>query len=381
MTKTYLVRHVVLCFAFFLCLFAGGARYVVGSEFLPSFVALLVISAILCALVYGRARWVSRDDFALIFTVSMCFIYSLFGGAEEGYRATFFSVVMLLSLVVSHSAVRENLDLFVVAKIALYGYWAFLFYSGVSVGLSPADVNGYLADSSRNVVSGLAILFQVFYSATYYERKNKLPLMSGFVTVVVCVIAYGRSGVLLSMLLFFFCLFYNCYRRGFAGILVLGAFGTLLFGYLGASLYEFLLQETNLAEGIESPRMLMLKEYFEGFTLYHVLFGRSFSGMPTILHHSGNPHNSYVMGHHYYGVFYVFLMLHILYVVMKSGFRRRSSVYAVLAGVILVRSYFDVLSLPGFVDVIVFYLVLKASRLSSSCHVRSEKESVSEARV
>ena len=153
---------------------------------------------------------------------------------------------------------------------------------------------------------------------------------------------------------------------------MLGILSMILFGYLGASLYEFLLQETNLNKGIESPRTLMLEEYFDGFNIYHILFGRSFSGMQTISYYSSNPHNSYIMGHHYYGVFYVLLVLYIFYIVLRSGIRRRSRVYAVLTGIILVRSYFDLLSIPGFVDVIVFYLVLKASRLSSSCHVKSK---------
>lgn len=355
------VKDILLSLAFFVCLFSGVLRHVIGAGFLNFFAVTIVFCAAFSFLVAGGVRWVRWGDAFLFLMVFLCFFLAFFIRGEVNSRAVFFSAEMLLYLVLAYVLVVNDVDLLFVARAMLYGFWLFFVYKCMTVGYAPNDMNGYLADASRNIVSALAIFFQIFYSVTYYDRYSRLPVVSAFVTVVICVMAFGRSGVLLSLVLFCFSIYFNSARKGAAWVFALLVLAVSVLGYIGAEVYVYLSEKTNFSRGLESARSIMISEYFEGFSFSHVFFGRSFDEMPTIVGLAGNPHNSYILGHHFFGGAYVALLIFILIIVARSILNKERRVYGVLSAVFLARAFFDILAMPGFLDGILFYTLLKAS--------------------
>jgi hypothetical protein len=127
---------------------------------------------------------------------------------------------------------------------------------------------------------------------------------------------------------------------------------------------ETVFQLTKFADkGLDSPRWIMLNNYFASISVQSLLFGVDLSSVDVIKDYNDNPHNFLVRFHSYYGLFgLIFFIACVIYVFIKSSFYN-FGIFCLL----LVRSVTDIGLLPGpLLDLPLFLIVFAITKSSKS---------------
>jgi|GEM_PF-4363532 len=284
------------------------------------------------------------------------------GGSLE---SPFYAVLSLMSMFFSYWLV--GLEKKKVTRLSFYAliiFYFYFFYSSIKYGISPQDVNNFFLESSRNSVSTVAILFQVFYSAAYYRENNKLPNITVIATMVICFISFGRTGIALGGLLVIvtYCSNFWSSRLMFKVLFFMFLFlGVVVAFQFFDEMQTFIINQTNFSSGLDSPRFNMIKDYWASLDFFSFFAGTELSSIPIINKYNNNPHNSIIYGHSQYGIFYIIFILSLfLMLAKKKLYSTGGWVYIVFVFIFFVRIFADKISLPGIFDYIFFYLFFAA---------------------
>src|SRR5690606_33065956 len=113
-------------------------------------------------------------------------------------RAVYYSVMFLVSFLLAstmHSSISKR-DVLWISKASICTYLSFVGFLGFYIGFDPESMNEFFPNSSRNIVSGIALILQVFYSTLFYLVRGKLPLITALLTFALSCVAFGRSGII-----------------------------------------------------------------------------------------------------------------------------------------------------------------------------------------
>lgn len=212
---------------------------------------------------------------------------------------------------------------------------------------------------SYNYISGLLLLSSTLYFC-YYQKLN-LSVKYGksliFLIVLFCFMLYGRSGIIFSLLLA--CGYLKNYldprygRRVFF-ILVCGILASAFIGYHLSVIYD-VVENSKFKEGLQSPRLIMLNEYYSSLNFNSIIMGVDITKLPTIASYNINPHNSYLNFHAMFGVVSIVAVVFILLTMFNLVFVN-FGVFVFLA-VYIGRGFLDTIILPGVFDFIFFAIL------------------------
>jgi|GEM_PF-2863847 len=245
------------------------------------------------------------------------------------------------------------------AFISLMLYYVFFIVSGLEKGFAPYEINEYLENSSVNGVSALALIFQIFYSTSYYKLHKKLPYITPLITMVICIMAFGRSGIAVSVLILLLTFFVNYKHYKILNSFFLVSL-IVLFLFLFQELLQFFEHYTNFGRGLESPRQEMLNDYLSVVNFISFFTGGiNLLSIPSISIHDGNPHNAYIYSHAGLGILYLMFIVSIwLYVFYIFTFYKNTLVYFSFLMLFSIRFFFDTGSLFGASDFLFYYLLI-----------------------
>jgi len=284
---------------------------------------LLVVGSILSAL-YALIRWNCFSvDFnkliagLLVILVCLVAVFRL----DHGFVPVFylFSTVSVFYAAKNFSScslkhVRLCLDAV---------YWIAVF--GIAFGLilhweAAEPLGELIPGSSTNGLPSYLIVLQAGLSISVFLEKKRLPILSALATLVVAVFGLGRGSIVVALLIIFFSIIINIFsvkkesgKNIFSGFyvgltclsVVLGAAGYI--GYYG--LIDEWIEGSKFSAGVLDPhRGEMLKDYLDKLEFWSLLFGTDYSGTSINTNYGGNPHNSYIRLHSYYGVFPLLLV-------------------------------------------------------------------------
>ncbi len=166
---------------------------------------------------------------------------------------------------------------------------------------------------SRNNLSVLLLAWLVIYALALKKSRHEIPLWTVLFYAACCIVAVGRFGIFTACLMaagfWMFHFFYQTHH----GLWVQKKF---LFGMLGivAGLLLFACMKNLLIRKIfarfaemgfagSSDRIGMVMDYFHKWnSISAVLLGADRTQIPSIVLRSGNPHNSYIFMHMYFGM-------------------------------------------------------------------------------
>ncbi|MFX9672234.1 hypothetical protein ABTP22_15585 [Acinetobacter baumannii] len=236
------------------------------------------------------------------------------------------------------------------SKLSFVLYAIFLSYFIFKFGGDGAAYNEILEGSSRNYLSAISIFLTVNIYVQLLFRGNIILLYPAIINFILCLLLFGRSGIILSFLILLFVV----YVRSIRIFLLLLFFGLISIYYYLGNIVFYLDEKTNFAIGLESERSLFRKEYMKGiFDSYDFLIGRKIYNCCAYIQSYGNPHNSFIMGHLRYGIFHtVFFIVIMLFVVFKKDF-----IMLFFLIIIYSRYFLDQLGLFTSFDFVLFSLL------------------------
>lgn len=326
----------------------------------------LVLGALLCAL-YALASWnnvfVGMDFFIVsLFVIILLFIpvfrqeydfvpvFYLFSTVCAVFAANRFS-----SFPLSH--VRFCLEV-------VFWFSVFGLACGIVLYWEAAEPLGELIPgSSTNGLPSYLIVLQIALSISVFLEKNKLPVLSALATLVVAVFGLGRGSMIVALLIVSFSFSVNYFvakdgveknvsvRLFFGLVFLSAAVGTVFYAWHLGYVDEWI-EGSKFSIGVlDSHRGDMLADYLGKLDIWSLLFGTDYSGTSINNIYGGNPHNSYIRVHSYYGFFGLFIVaLSPLAIFLTSKKLASKCVVFVLIILVLVRAVTEPILFPTLLD-------------------------------
>ena len=252
-------------------------------------------------------------------------------------------------------------------------FWTAAF--GIACGLalhwgSPEPLGEIIPGSSTNGLPSYLIVLQIALAISVFLEKARLPVLSAVATFIVAVFGLGRGSIAVSALVILFSCFVNIFwgwrigrKKGFGGWLVL-----LLCIVVGVGSYlwqvgaiDTLLVGTKWAWGVlDPPRERMLVDYLGKLDWWSIWVGADYSGTSIVTLYGGNPHNSYIRLHSYYGLVGLLIIVLSPFAILASGkcFYIKNTVFFLVL-LVLLRATTEPILFPTALDFLYFlYFVM-----------------------
>lgn len=326
----------------------------------------LAVGAGLCAL-YALARWdgCSVDSHRamialLIILICLVSVFRLDHGAVPVfYLFSTVSAIYAADRFSSSSLMHLRLCLEIVFWLVVFGI-----ASGLALYWEAAEPLGELIPgSSTNGLPSYLIVLQVALSISVFLEKNRLPVLSALATLVVAIFGLGRGSIIVALLILLFSIFANIFvdreaaGRKFFGRLFVGF--VVLIAVLGAAGYigdfgvlDDWIEGSKFSAGVLDPyRGQMLNDYMGKLDTWSLLFGTDYSGTSINAAYGGNPHNSYIRLHSYYGIFGLLLVALSPFAIFATNKRFAcKSVVFFLILFVLIRAVSEPILFPTLLD-------------------------------
>ena len=260
-------------------------------------------------------------------------------------------------------------------------YWAFVV--GIAIGIAvhwgeSEPLGAILPWSSTNGLPSYLIVVQVAYSLAYFLYNNRLPVFSTVATLSVAVFGLGRGSIIIGSLVFFLSILLNLTvvkslvdRKVALRLFLLIA--PFLFLYVNqnfgaiCSEINLLIEGSKFSSGVlDEHRGVIIDDYLGKIDAWAFLFGADYSGTSIVLRYGGNPHNSFIRAHSFYGLFgLVLIFAPILYIACVNKIVVHKVVAIVLISMVLLRAATEPILFPTTLDFfyfLYFFLFLRFAK-------------------
>lgn len=333
--------------------------------------AAYVLCAVYIAAAHARSLLSSNQLFLYAAAAIPCLLAAL--NFKHGMTSTVYLLALPLVIIAAQLFGAKPLG-HVVACLRNF-FW--LFVAGIAAGLAmhwddPEPLGAIFPNSSTNGLPSYLIVVQIAFSLAYYFKYNRLPLLSTCATMTVAVFGLGRGSMITAALIIVFSLAINlCLakspsdRRAFrVAIWVLGPPAALYvlynFSDLMAAL-ELAIEASKFSGGIlDEHRGRIVSDYLDKIDAWTFMFGTDYVGTSINQYYGGNPHNSYIRAHSFYGVTgLIIIAIPVMLVAVARRQLGQRMVALTLIGLALMRATTEPIFFPTTLDFFYFlYFVI-----------------------
>jgi len=299
--------------------------------------------------------------FFLIFSIPIVILIIII---DNRLGPLFFLINFLFSIILAiFLYIKPEISIKFSKRIFLFLIIWFIF-EGLQHGFSPKNINLYFSRSSRNAVSMIFIFSCIFLYLSYLNGNKKISLFPSIVLLIIAFMSYGRSGIILSVVIFISIWIYIHFDNLSMLKLTLFFICSILMLLLFINFNSYILTNTRLSEGLESPRFLMTEAYFSEIDIVNLIIGFDYRKIPIISKYNNNPHNSFIFLHYNIGLGSVFLLVVILIYFIKGliNYSLKNILIIIFCLVFLLRVFFDNIAFIGMYDFLFFYSLLSINR-------------------
>lgn len=315
----------------------------------------------------------------VIFAITLCLFVFPTLTLNHGATPVFYLILTPFLFGAAYKFSRGSLDGILMALRSAYWIFFLLLCYGLIIHWGdPEPLGAIFPWASTNGFPSYLIVLQIAYSLTYFLKCSRLPLLSSFMTVVIAVVGLGRGSMIVGVAILFVSLFINLMvvksknDRSTALRIFYISSGPLM--YFAIFNFENITDTLNIwVEGskfaggvLDEHRARMLFDYINKLDALQFLFGASYSNTSIDQIYGGNPHNSYIRVHSFYGLFGLLVVLFPFVAVALS--RRDISqrvVFILLIALALIRASSEPIFFPSTLDffyVIYFLLFFRFSK-------------------
>lgn len=297
---------------------------------------------------------------------------------NHGFAPLFYLIFTPSLLLTSrHIARKSIIHLFTIFNVFLYTL-IILVFLGIFYHYEEADPIGSIIPwASRNGITSYLIVIQIAYAMIFYFKKKELPIFTSLLIFIIAIYGLGRGSIIASLFLLIFCLIVNLvltkhrlYIVSFFLILSI-----LLYFYFIDSNANIILenidtgiQRTQFGQGVfDEGRANIINEYIGKLNIWNFIFGANYNNTSIIMYFGGNPHNSLIRLHSFYGLFgIIFLLIPFLNLLVFNSNLRDKLIFIILIFIALFRSITEPIFFPTTLDfffAFYFFLYFKNSKL------------------
>lgn len=289
--------------------------------------------------------------------LSTVFIFTIFNSIFSKNNTAATLIFFLVNLGFSISILAKNLNP-KIAEINFYFYCAF-FLILIFNGKNPESV----FNVSRNFISIFVILIiGIYYIACQQNNiypKIQIPLLG----LLICIWGTGRAGILSLSIITISTLLLSQKNKTLKTVCIFSALAILRIGIEQGNTYPSIFIETfdrfNRL-GLEDVRNNINRSYLIEITsdFSNFIIGAELNSIQDIVAVNGNPHNSFIRLHTNYGIFGLTIIIVTIIISLFKALTFKKYVLAIIGAATIFRSFFDVASFYGPLDVIIFYIII-----------------------
>lgn len=240
-----------------------------------------------------------------------------------------------------------------------------LFLTFIFLGLDPADVLNF----SRNQISSIMIVQCILLYLSKYEKKDRITILPGFLTLIISAWSISRSGIISSLMLILIVIL-NKQKKDMKNVkktITILFFGTIVLFMPkvmdvitnNISMNFDVLINRLASEGF-GARSIIIEEYFNIATvnLFSIVFGGAIQSSYYIQLFDGNLHVSFLGIHAYYGLGGVILILFLMFIGISYLMKKKYLFLLGLFSVLMLRISTDSLAFPGYYDPLIYFILL-----------------------
>tara|TARA_R110002096_G_scaffold229836_1_gene419442 strand:- start:1053 stop:2054 length:1002 start_codon:yes stop_codon:yes gene_type:complete len=267
---------------------------ILSSKELKLAAALLSIGAFVLFFSMKDRNYFTESMLFILFILTTSLINLFFTDNNFGGSLTLFGS-LILSFIYFQTD-NKKMTLWVVAS-----YLITILFISYHLFVLETNANLIYEGLSRNHAGFAVVFWTIFLMFHLKIAYNYFPLLPPLIGVTLAFFLFGRTSLIVSFLLLLVVFFYkfksNNKARAFA-IILLGA----VFYYLWVQYGSLLSTETNLGEGLDTPRWELWQIYFDHINFINFFTGIDVSTLPLYDIYSGNPHNSFIKFHSRVGI-------------------------------------------------------------------------------
>lgn len=217
-----------------------------------------------------------------------------------------------------------------------------------------------LDDSSYNFISVITLFYLGILCLVQIQNGKKISYIQAGIYLIICFIAYGRSGILSGLGLFFLITVIRCMRYRKKAIFFVST-GILFFLLIlnGKNIFHQIISsgyfEKFLLKGFQTERGMIWKTFLTGNldNITSFLLGSD----PTVLMPDGNLHNSFLQMYVSFGL--VFFIINTYLIIKSSIFhlKNKNIWLLVVISVVFFRAFADKLFFRGYCEIIYYYFI------------------------
>lgn len=222
-------------------------------------------------------------------------------------------VVTLLSMAMAYLMTVDRERYLVASRVSLLAVQAAVFAYLSVRGFDNFPLENMIFESSSNGITSYMIILQANYSVFHFLLRRKGSLLTALLTLAICIVGYGRGSILASTFIVVINIlsFVSFRHVGSALLRILGivlVIGTIALLYTN-DIALYLEANTKLGGGLyDSARERIIYDYLGKIDAVTLLTGAGYDGTSIVTEFRGNPHNSYVRGHHIFGLPYLLML-------------------------------------------------------------------------
>lgn len=303
--------------------------------------------------------------FITLILTSMSLPYAVLNDAV----AVFHYYISVSALTAAYIMRRSLLSLLYAVRTVLYAFQFLVVCYLFRNGLDGFPLENIIPGSSSNGVTSYLIILQAVFSSLSYIVYRRVDIFPALLTVMICFVGYGRGSVIASSLILFINIFY-CLLSSKKLFYVAMFF--LLIGFIfsagrwGGEVLDFVNSKTKIGSGVyDSNRMEMHVDYLSKIDGVTFFTGASYEDTSIDVKYNGNPHSSYIRGHHIFGILFLLGVFLSLIFVWFSDVAISLRVYVLsMIVVVMLRAATEPILFPSFLDVLYYCVVFSFIEIS-----------------
>lgn len=331
----------------------------------------IAISYGLCAvyIIFSFGRFVFNLNHIFIFSIFIIPIFLAVLSFNHGLTSVFY--LLSSPLIIVAARIFANKSNQHVLSCLSNVYWLFVFL--VFFGLvwhwdDPEPLGAIFPNSSTNGLPSYLIVVQIAFSIAYYFKNNRLPVLSSIVTVVIAGIGLGRGSIIIATSIIVFSLFVN--------VVVLRLKNDIVFVFMSltviclilsmfiyfndfdlVSYVKIYIEGSKFSGGIfDEHRGRIVADYLNKMDGWSLIFGADYNETSIVEYYGGNPHNSFIRVHSFYGFAGLLYVSIPLFFVLTSGrVMRHKCIISGLITLTLIRAITEPIFFPSTLD---FFYIL-----------------------
>lgn len=276
--------------------------------------------------------------------------------------AVFHYYISVSALTAAFIMRRSLFSLLCAVRAVLYAFQFFVIYYLFRNGLDGFPLENIIPSSSSNGVTSYLIILQAAFSSLNYIVYRRVDIFPALLTVMICFVGYGRGSVIASSLILFMNIFYcllSSKKLFYFSMFVLLIGLIFSAGRWESEILDFVNSKTKIGSGIyDSNRMEMHGDYLSKIDGVTFFTGASYEGTSIDDKYNGNPHSSYIRGHHIFGILFLFGICFSLVFVWFSNVAISLRIYVLsMIAVVVLRAATEPILFPSFLDVLYYCIV------------------------